>query len=95
MTPMQVPFLDLRAQHDALREEINSAIQEVIDCNAFAGGPFVAAFEEDFAAFGESKFAIGVGSGTEALWLALLALGVGEGDEVLTVPSTFMATPKL
>ena len=92
MSPMQVPFLDLRAQHEALREEINAAIQEVIGCNAFAGGPFVAAFEEDFAAFCESKFAIGLGSGTEALWLVLLALGVGEGDEVITVPSTFMAT---
>ncbi len=92
MSPMQVPFLDLRAQHEALRGEINAAIQEVIDCSAFAGGPFVAAFEEDFAAFCESKFAIGVGSGTEALWLALLALGVGDGDEVITVPSTFMAT---
>ncbi len=92
MSPMQVPFLDLSAQHEALREEINAAIQEVIDCSAFAGGPFVAAFEEDFAAFCESKFAIGVGSGTEALWLALLALGVGDGDEVITVPSTFMAT---
>ncbi len=92
MSPMRVPFLDLRAQHEALREEINASIQEVIECNAFAGGPFVAAFEEDFAAFCESKFAIGVGSGTEALWLVLLALGVGEGDEVITVPSTFMAT---
>ena len=92
MSPMQVPFLDLRAQHEALRGEINAAIQEVIDCSAFAGGPFVAAFEEDFAAFCESKFAIGVGSGTEALWLVLLALGVGDGDEVITVPSTFMAT---
>ncbi len=92
MSPMQVPFLDLTAQHEALRGEINAAIQEVIDCSAFAGGPFVAAFEEDFAAFCESKFAIGVGSGTEALWLALLALGVGDGDEIITVPSTFMAT---
>jgi dTDP-4-amino-4,6-dideoxygalactose transaminase len=89
---MQVPFLDLRAQHEALREEINASIQEVIDCSAFAGGPFVAAFEADFAAFCESKFAIGVGSGTEALWLVLLALGIGDGDEVITVPSTFMAT---
>jgi len=92
VSPMQVPFLDLTAQHEALRGEINAAIQEVIDCSAFAGGSFVAAFEEDFAAFCESKFAIGVGSGTEALWLALLALGVGDGDEIITVPSTFMAT---
>ena len=92
MSPMQVPFLDLRAQHDALSEEINASIQEVIDCSAFAGGPFVVAFEEDFATFCESKFAIGVGNGTEAIWLVLLALGIGEGDEVITVPSTFIAT---
>jgi dTDP-4-amino-4,6-dideoxygalactose transaminase len=64
----------------------------VIDSGAFAGGPFVARFEEDFAAYCDCRHALGVGSGTEALWLALLAMGVGPGDEVLTVPSTFMAT---
>jgi dTDP-4-amino-4,6-dideoxygalactose transaminase len=89
---MRVPFLDLAAQHAPLRSEINAAIGEVIDSAAFAGGPFVAGFEEDFAAYCGCQHAIGVGSGTEALWLALLALGVGPGDEVLTVPSTFMAT---
>ena len=89
---MKVPFLDLHAQHAPLREEIGAAIQEVIDSAAFAGGPFVTAFEHDFAAFCNSEHAIGVGSGTEALWLSLLALGVGPGDEVITVPSTFMAT---
>ena len=89
---MQVPFLNLRAQHDPLRQEIAAAIQEVIDSSAFAGGPFVAAFEQDFAPFCGTRFAVGLGHGTEALWLALLALGVGPGDEVITVPSTFMAT---
>jgi len=89
---MNVPFLDLRAQHDPLRQEIMTAVQEVVDRSAFAGGPYVTAFEEDFAAFCQTKFAIGVGNGTDALWLALLALGVGPGDEVITVPSTFMAT---
>jgi dTDP-4-amino-4,6-dideoxygalactose transaminase len=89
---MQVPFLDLKAQHDPLRAELLASIQEVIDCSAFAGGPFVTKFEEDFAAFCHTRYAVGVGSGTEALWLALLALGVGPGDEVITVPSTFMAT---
>jgi dTDP-4-amino-4,6-dideoxygalactose transaminase len=88
----KVPFLDLRSHHVSLLEEINGAIREVIDSSAFAGGPFVARFEEDFAAYCESKYAIGVGSGTEALWLTLLALGVGPGDEVITVPNTFMAT---
>jgi dTDP-4-amino-4,6-dideoxygalactose transaminase len=89
---MKVPFLNLKAQHDALRNEINAAIQEVIDASAFAGGPFVAAFEQDFAAYCGTKHAVGLGSGTEALWLALIGLGVGAGDEVITVPSTFMAT---
>ncbi len=89
---MKVPFLDLEAHHLPMREEIGAAIQEVIESNAFAGGPYVARFEEEFAAYCESEHAIGVGSGTEALWLSLLALGIGPGDEVITVPSTFMAT---
>ena len=59
---------------------------KVIDSGAFAGGPFVAEFEEDFAAYCSCDHAIGVGNGTDALWLALLASGVGPGDEVITVP---------
>ena len=89
---LQVPFLDLRAQHDPLRAELLAAIGEVIDRSAFAGGPMVAEFEEDFAAYCRTRAAVGVGSGTEALWLALLAQGIGHGDEVITVPNTFMAT---
>jgi hypothetical protein len=89
---MKVPFLDLNAQNAPLRAEIDRAIADVIDSSAFAGGPFVARFEEEFAACCDVKHAIGVGSGTEALWLALLGKGVGPGDEVITVPSTFMAT---
>jgi dTDP-4-amino-4,6-dideoxygalactose transaminase len=89
---IKVPFLDLWSQHLPLMSEFNQAIQEVIESSAFAGGRFVTAFEEEFAAYGEVPYAIGVGSGTEALWLSLLACGVGSGDEVITVPSTFMAT---
>jgi dTDP-4-amino-4,6-dideoxygalactose transaminase len=89
---MRVPFLDLSAHHAPLRSEIDAAISEVIDCGAFAGGPFVARFEVDFAAYCGREYAVGVGSGTDALWLTLLALGVGPGDEVITVPNTFMAT---
>jgi dTDP-4-amino-4,6-dideoxygalactose transaminase len=88
----KVPFLDLDAQHAPLRAEIDLAIRRVIDSSAFAGGPFVAQFEEEFAAYCGSRYSIGVGNGTDALWLALLALGVGPGDEVITVPGTFMAT---
>ncbi len=89
---MHVPFLDLQAQHAPIREQLEAAIGEVIDSSAFAGGPFVAAFEKDFATYCGARVAIGTGNGTDALWLALLALGVGAGDEVVTVPSTFMAT---
>src|ERR1700677_2950001 len=89
---MKVPFLDLTAHHQPIREQLDAAIRDVIDSNAFAGGPFVAAFEREFAQYCGSSFGIGVGNGTDALWLSLLALGVGPGDEVITVPSTFMAT---
>src|ERR1700693_6191041 len=88
----KVPFLDLQSHHVPMLEEINGAIREVIESAAFAGGPFVTQFEEDFAAFCNCPHAIGVGSGTEALWFVLLALGVGPGDEVITVPNSFMAT---
>jgi dTDP-4-amino-4,6-dideoxygalactose transaminase len=89
---MQVPFLDLKSHHAPMLNEINGAIRDVIESNAFAGGPFVERFEEDFADYCNSSYAIGLGSGTEALWLTLLALGVGPGDDVITVPNTFMAT---
>jgi dTDP-4-amino-4,6-dideoxygalactose transaminase len=88
----KVPFLDLLSHHQPLMNEMNLAIQEVIKNSAFAGGSFVAAFEQDFATYCDAPYAIGVGSGTEALWLSLLACDVGPGDEVITVPSTFIAT---
>ena len=89
---MKIPFLDLKAHHTPLIDRFDRAIREVIESNAFAGGPFVERFEKEFAAYCGSKYAIGVGNGTDALWLALLALGIGEGDEVITVPNTFIAT---
>ena len=89
---MKVPFIDLKAQYESIKDEIDEAIQQVLDSCAFAGGPFVEQFEKEFAAFCQCKYAIGVGSGTEALWLSLLALGIAPGDEVITVPNTFIAT---
>jgi dTDP-4-amino-4,6-dideoxygalactose transaminase len=89
---VRVPFLDLNAHHAPLRGEFDRAIAEVIDSSAFAGGPFVEKFEAEFAAYTNAQYAVGLGSGTEALWLSLLACGVGPGDEVITVPNTFMAT---
>lgn len=89
---MKVPFLDLNVQNESIKEELLAAIQAVLDCSAFAGGPFVETFEDDFARFCECDYAVGAGSGTAALWMALLGLGVGPGDEVITVPNTFIAT---
>lgn len=89
---MKVPFLDLYAQYKLIQAEVDEEIQKVIKSCAFAGGPFVSDFEDDFSRFCQCEYTVGVGSGTDALWLALLALGVGYGDEVITVPNTFIAT---
>lgn len=89
---MKVPFLDLKAQYELIREEISCVLQDVLDNTAFAGGPFVAQFEKEFASFCQTQEAIGVGNGTDALWAAMLGLGIGPGDEVITAPNTFIAT---
>ncbi|MFQ5631088.1 MAG: DegT/DnrJ/EryC1/StrS family aminotransferase [bacterium] len=89
---MKVPFLDLHAQYNTIRNEISEAVQRVLDESAFAGGPFVAGFEKAFAEYCKCRCAIGVSDGTTALWLALLGAGIGRGDEVITVPNTFIAT---
>jgi dTDP-4-amino-4,6-dideoxygalactose transaminase len=89
---VKVPFLDLRIQYESIRDEIAACLQQVLDSTAFAGGPFVAQFEKEFAEFCQSESAIGVGSGTVALWAALKGLGLGSGDEVITTPNTFIAT---
>jgi len=87
-----IPFLNLKTQHQALKSEILAAVSEVLDSTAFAGGPYVAKFEEEFAAYCGTTHSVAVGNGTDALWFALLALGIGPGDEVITVPNTFIAT---
>jgi dTDP-4-amino-4,6-dideoxygalactose transaminase len=89
---MKVPFLNLKAQYDAIAQEVEHSIKEVLGSCAFSGGPYVERFEGEFAAFCGAGQAVGVGSGTEALWLALVALGVKAGDEVITAPNSFIAT---
>ena len=90
--PIQVPFLDLRAQYAMIKDEIAGAISHVLASGQFALGPEVRAFEEEFAAYCGADFAVGVNSGTSALHLALRAAGIGPGDEVITVAYTFVAT---
>jgi dTDP-4-amino-4,6-dideoxygalactose transaminase len=92
VTALQIPFVDLRAQHDELRAEIDSWISQVIDTSTFIGGEMVQAFEEHFATYTGSRHAVACANGTDALKLALMACGVRRGDEVITVPHTFIAT---
>jgi dTDP-4-amino-4,6-dideoxygalactose transaminase len=87
-----IPFLDLNAQYQSIKSEIDSAVGSVIESSQFILGSEVQAFEEEFAAYCQTDFAIGVNSGTSALHLALLSAGIGPGDEVITVPATFVAT---
>jgi dTDP-4-amino-4,6-dideoxygalactose transaminase len=83
---------DPRAEYLAHSEEINRAIQEVLNSGRYILGTEVQSFEEEFAKFIGARFGIGTASGTDALYLALKAVGVGPGDEVLTVPHTAVAT---
>src|SRR6266481_1544130 len=89
---MNVPFVDLKAQHRSIKQEIQAAVEGVLESCSFALGPEVAAFEEEFAAYCQTRHAIALNSGTSALHLALLAAGIGPGDEVITVPFTFVAS---
>jgi dTDP-4-amino-4,6-dideoxygalactose transaminase len=91
-TQPSIPLLDLKAQYQALRDEISQALQEVADSTTYVLGSRVCAFEEAFAAHIGARHCVGVNSGTSALHLALITAGVGAGDEVITVPMTFVAT---
>jgi len=88
-----IPFGDLRLQYRAIKVELDEAIQSVLNDGWFILGKNVSAFEEEFAAYCGTGFAVGVGNGTDALQLALMACGVGPGDEVITAPlsATFTA----
>ncbi len=87
-----IPFFDLKPQYESIRAELDEAALRVMKSGWFILGPEVKAFEEEFAAYLGVRHALGVGSGTEALHLALLALGLQPGDEVITVPNTAVAT---
>jgi len=87
-----IPFVDLRRQYVRIREEIDVAIQDTLDRAAFIGGAKVAEFEGEFARYCGVSSCVGVGNGTDALFLALRSLGIGPGDEVITVSHTFIAT---
>jgi len=87
-----VPFLDLKAQYQSIKSEVDEAIQSVVESSAFVKGPAVRQFQKNFAEYCGAKYAVGVANGSDALYLALRALGIGAGDEVITTPDTFIAT---
>jgi len=89
---MTIPLVDLKAQYDSIKEEIDAAIQRVLQSGQFILGSEVKAFEDEMAAYCGAQYAVGVASGTDALQLALLACGIKVGDEVITTPFTFIAT---
>ncbi|HWZ99295.1 MAG TPA: DegT/DnrJ/EryC1/StrS family aminotransferase [Candidatus Dormibacteraeota bacterium] len=89
---VKVPFVDLVSMHRELESELLDVCKRVLQTAGFIGGPEVDGFEKEFAAFCDSKYCVGVNSGTDALRFALTAAGVQTGDIVVTVPHTFIAT---
>jgi dTDP-4-amino-4,6-dideoxygalactose transaminase len=89
---MKVPFYGHTKQYLSIKDEIDAKMQEVIMSGQYVQGPMLKKFEEELAAYAGSKYAIGVGNGTDALWLTFMALGLGEGDELITHANTFFAT---
>lgn len=89
---MPIPFVNLKAQYETLKDEVAEAIRGILDSAQFIGGEALASFERDFAAYCQVRHARGVANGTDALHLALRAFGIGHGDEVITTAHTFIAT---
>src|SRR5450755_3569991 len=87
-----IPLVNLAAQHAAVADEIAQEWAEVLAQTAFIGGPQVAAFESEYAAFTQTRHCVGVANGTDAIEIALRALGVGPGDECILPANTFIAT---
>jgi len=95
-TDMQkIPMVDLTAQYKSIKKDIDGSIKSVITDTAFVGGKYVEQFEKKIAKYCDTKYAVGLNSGTDALYLALWALGIEEGDEVITSPFTFFATAEV
>jgi len=89
---MQVGFYGHVRQYHNIKDEIDANIEEVLLSGKYVQGPMLEKFEKQAAEYFGAKYAIGVGNGTDAIWLTLLALGIGPGDEVITHPNTFFAT---
>ena len=91
-TKLSVGFYGHVRQYHNIKSEIDAKIHEVLESGQYVLGPMLKKFEEELAEFHGTKYAIGVGNGTDALWLTFLALGIGPGDECITTTNTFFAT---
>ena len=89
---MTVPFYGHVKQYHNIKDEIDANIREVLESGQYVMGPMLKRFEKELADYHGMKYAIGVGNGTDALWLSFMALGIGPGDECITNPNTFFAT---
>ncbi|OPZ88276.1 MAG: UDP-2-acetamido-2-deoxy-3-oxo-D-glucuronate aminotransferase [bacterium ADurb.Bin429] len=89
---MQVSFYGHVRQYHNLKAEIDAAVLQVLESGQYVMGPALSRFEGELATYAGTKHAIGVGNGTDAIWLVLMSLGIGPGDEVITMPNTFFAT---
>jgi len=92
MAEVKVPFYGHQRQYHSIQQDIDNAIHAVLESGAYVQGPALKRFEGELAAYAGTKHAIGLNSGTDALWLVFMALGVKPGDEVITMPNTFFAT---
>jgi len=92
MSNVQVPYVNLALQHQAIKERLLNAVGKVLDHGQFILGPEVRSFEERFAAYCGTRYAVGVDNGTSALFLVMRALGIGSDDEVITAPNSFLAS---
>ncbi len=89
---MKIPFVDLKAQYQSIKTEIDGAIEKVIEKTAFIGGSFVSDFEHEFAAAYGIKHVIGCGNGTDSLFILMKMMGIGPGDEVITVANSWISS---
>ncbi len=89
---MNIPLLDLKAQYESIKDEINNKVLDTLSSQRFILGPEVEAFEQELAEYSGTKFACGVSSGSDALILSMMTLGIGQGDSVITTPFTFFST---
>ena len=92
---MKIPFIDLQAQYQAYKAEIDEAIQNVLNSSHYIMGPQVKKLEDGLASYTGAKHAIACSSGTDALLIALMAIDIKPGDEVITTPFTFIATAEV